>query len=93
MNFWLRKNVHDHFSINFFFFTSFKVDGVHTALQNVADLVGFEVGLRAYRKHTQMHGPEKTLEIFKDYDPEKLFTIAFANVSYDVHVLLFKLRV
>ncbi|KAK7590985.1 hypothetical protein V9T40_002598 [Parthenolecanium corni] len=56
------------------------VDGVHTAIENVADIVGFEVGYKAYQRHIQRHDPEKDLNAFLDFSHDKWFTLAFANM-------------
>lgn len=71
--------------------TSVKVDGVHTAIENVADIVGFEVGYKAYQRHIQRHDPEKDLNAFLDFSHDKWFTLAFANVSCPVAYCKIKL--
>lgn len=57
-----------------------QVNGELTVKENMADTVGFTEALKAYHQYIRENGVEPILLGFEEYNHEKLFTLAFANV-------------
>ncbi|KAK7590990.1 hypothetical protein V9T40_002603 [Parthenolecanium corni] len=56
-----------------------KVDGHLTVDENIADFLGVQNALKAYRKYVEKYGKEKPLVDFENVSHEKLLTMAFAT--------------
>lgn len=55
--------------------------------ENIADFLGLQNVLKAYRKYVEKYGKEKSLVDFESVSHEKLLTMAFATVSdYNIMV-------
>jgi len=56
-----------------------KVNGTLTLEENISDLMGVNQAFKAYRSHVALKGPEPRLPGLKQFSPEQLFFVSFAN--------------
>ena len=56
-----------------------KVNGTLTLEENISDFMGVSQAFKAYRSHVALKGPEPRLPGLKQFSPEQLFFVSFAN--------------
>lgn len=61
---------------------SFKVNGIYTQGENIADNSGLRQAFFAYKKYTQENGEEKPIQRIEQFTPEQLFFISYAMVRF-----------
>lgn len=59
----------------------FKIDGLQTLNENIADIIGLKEAYFAYQRYVDVHGKESRLPSLERYSPEQLFFLGYANVS------------
>ena len=67
-----------NFSFTYFIF---KVNGIYTQGENIADNSGLRQAYFAYQKYVQDYGEEKILHSVRQFSPNQLFFISYATVT------------
>lgn len=60
----------------------FKVNGLKTLGENIADNGGIREAYRAYQSYVNYYGEEARLPGLDEFSPNQLFYLGFANVSF-----------
>lgn len=59
----------------------YKVNGIYTQGENIADNSGLRQAFFAYQKYVRDNGEEKPLHGVRQFSPEQLFFISYAMVG------------